>query len=393
MNTPSSPATASRKEEVALSLLLLDADNPRFGGLSQSRREQSEVLEHIVDTFGVDDLLSSLSVNGYFEAEPLVVRETADGLVVAEGNRRLAACLMLIGDARARRVEEKSAKFRAEWINHGKPSLDPAPVIIFSGENSKKSLLSYLGVRHISSSRSWDSYAKAAWVADVVEQHQLPVRDIAVMIGDQHRTIDRLLQGFYVVKQLRESGHFRPSDSLRSGRGSVTDYPFSWVYTILGYEATRRYLGVSANAATADPIPKENGVKGAVLMRTMFGDKKLGRNSAVSDSRQLGKLASMLVNPETLTMLEQGKTVEEIEYSTQKIDDKLRLGIEQVRDILRDIISRMDEVDIEKALAFSVLGNAEKASNLSQSLVRKLQEAAVGFTPNPVTSNLPAAKD
>lgn len=368
---------SSRKTTAPLATLLLDSENPRFGGIGNAKREQSEVLEHIVDTFGVDDLLSSLSVNGYFEAEPLVVRETDQGLVVAEGNRRLAACLMLAGDARARRVEEKSERYRTEWEKHGSPSIDPLPVIVFTGEHSKRELLSYLGVRHISSSRSWDSFAKAAWVADVVEQHQLPVRDIATMIGDQHGTIQRLLQGYYVVKQLRESGDFRPTDSLRSGRGSVTDYPFSWVYTVLGYEATRRYLGLKGTAAEPDPIPPENSSRGGVLMRAMFGDKRQARNPSVRDSRQLGQLASMLVNPEKLTMLEQGKSVDEIESATQKIEDKLRHGIEQVRETLRELISRMDEVEVERNLAHSVLPNAEMASKLSIALVRKLQAVSL----------------
>ncbi|MBX3712075.1 MAG: hypothetical protein KF800_08965 [Lysobacter sp.] len=380
MNT--TPENSSRKATAALESLLLDAENPRFGGIGNSRRDQSEVLEHIVDTFGVDDLLSSLSVNGYFEAEPLVVRETDQGLVVAEGNRRLAACLMLAGDFRARRVEEKSEKYRTEWESHGSPSIDPLPVIIFTGEDSKRELLSYLGVRHISSSRSWDSFAKAAWVADVVEQHQLPVRDIATMIGDQHGTIQRLLQGYYVVKQLSESGDFRPTDSLRSGRGSVTDYPFSWVYTVLGYEATRRYLGLTGTAAEPNPIPPDNSGRGGVLMRAMFGDKRQARNPSVRDSRQLGLLASMLVNPEKLTMLEQGKSVDEIESATQKIEDKLRHGIEQVREILRELISRMDEVEVERSLAQSVLPNAEMASKLSTSLVKKIRIASIESAPD-----------
>lgn len=367
-----------RKAELPLSQLLLDVNNPRFGGLSKGGAQQSDVLEHIVDTFGVDDLLSSLSVNGYFEAEPLVARETGAGYIVAEGNRRLAACLMLAGDDRARRVEEKAAKYRSAWEQHGSPSIDPVPVIVFTGAGAQKELLSYLGVRHISASKSWDSYAKAAWVADVVEKHGLSVKDIATMIGDQHQTIDRLLQGFYLVRQLTDAGEFRPSDSLRGGRGSVTEYPFSWVYTILGYQAARKYLEIEPGTSGPNPLQAAGTKKGGALMRAMFGDRKQGRSASVKDSRQLGQLASMLVNPETLTMIEQGKNVEEIEAAITPINDKLRLGIEQVRETLRDLVARMDEVEVERDVATSVLKPAERAASLSQSLVRKLQEVAVG---------------
>lgn len=380
--TGESKGIGPRKDNARLSSLLLDVDNPRFGGLSNEARDQADVLDHIVNTFGVDDLLSSLSVNGYFEAEPLVVRETKEGLVVAEGNRRLAACLMLSGDDRAYRQREKAASFIKAWEQRGRPSLDPVPVIVFSGDGSKRELLSYLGVRHISSSKSWDSFAKAAWVADVVEQHGLPVRDIAIMIGDQHRTIERLLQGFYLVNQLVDKGEFRPSDSLRSGRGSVTDYPFSWVYTILGYAATQRYLEIAGGVAKPDPLEGSNLKKGGVLMRAMFGDKRAGRNSAVNDSRQLGTLASMLVNPETLTLLEQGKNVDEIESATQDIDERLRLGIASVREVLRDLVARMDEVEVAREVAVSMVSPAEKAASLSISLLKKLQAASVASSVN-----------
>ncbi|MGY0559237.1 hypothetical protein ACW7G2_00725 [Luteimonas sp. A277] len=385
-STPSSNSETRKigpkKINAQLRDLLLDVDNPRFGGLSNEVRDQADVLDHIVNTFGVDDLLSSLSVNGYFEAEPLVVRDTKEGLVVAEGNRRLAACLMLSGDDRAYRQKEKASSFIKAWGLRGRPALDPVPVIVFSGEGSKRELLSYLGVRHISSSKSWDSFAKAAWVADVVDQHGLPVRDIAVMIGDQHRTIERLLQGFYLVNQLVEEGEFRPSDSLRSGRGSVTDYPFSWVYTILGYAATQRYLEIASGTARPNPLEHSNLKRGGVLMRAMFGDKKIGRNSAVNDSRQLGTLASMLVNPETLTLVEQGKNVDEIRSATQDIDERLRLGIANVREVLRDLVARMDEVEVAREVAASMISPAEKTASLSISLLKKLQVASVASSIN-----------
>lgn len=377
--TDGAPTLSGNSERTTkpLAELKLDVFNPRFGGIATGARDQADVLDHIVNTFSVDDLLSSLSVNGYFEAEPLVVREEGGEFIVAEGNRRLAACLMLSGDVRAYRQAEKAEAFISAWKAHGSPSIDPIPVIIFRGSNSKKSLLSYLGVRHISSSRSWDSYAKAAWVADVVEQHGLPVPDIAKMIGDRHNTVERLLQGYYLVRQLEESGYFRPGDSQRKGRGSVSEYPFSWVYTILGYSAAQKYLGIEPGAAKPLPLKKENKPKGRVLMRAMFGDKSQGRSSAVNDSRQLGDLAALLVNPETLTLIEQGKNVDEIKAAVQPIDEKLRTGIEQVRGILRDLVSGMDEVPVGREVAASMTPPAEKAASLAVSLFRKLQSAAV----------------
>ncbi len=55
----------------------------------------------------------------------------------------------------------------------------------------------------------------------------MPVSKITEMIGDQHSTVVRLLEGYRFIRQLIENGEFRPEDSQRKGRGSVSEYPFS----------------------------------------------------------------------------------------------------------------------------------------------------------------------
>ncbi len=85
---------------VELAQLDFDAGNPRFGRTADAPRSQTEILDFIVNEFSVDDVLSSIAVNGFFVAEPLICREqdTGSRLTVVEGNRRLAACLILAND-------------------------------------------------------------------------------------------------------------------------------------------------------------------------------------------------------------------------------------------------------------------------------------------------------
>jgi hypothetical protein len=192
-------------EQIALSGLCLDAENPRFGGSAVATLEQADVLDHIVNTFGVDDVLSSIAINGYIPAEPIVCRRDAgsDVAIVVEGNRRLAACLIISGDQRAARQKARTQQYAKIWVEHGSKSIDPLPAIVFDGADRKQALLSYLGVRHIASAQPWDSYAKAAWVARVVEENALPLGDVALMIGDKHQTVKRLLEGYYFINQTR----------------------------------------------------------------------------------------------------------------------------------------------------------------------------------------------
>ncbi len=357
--------------------LLLDSDNPRFGKLG-NEQEQSQILDHIVRRFGVDDILSSLAVNGYFRSEPLVCQRMSKGekLVVKEGNRRLVACLMLCGDSRAINQTNKAEKFRKIWEQHGKPNITPVPVIIFPDQDTR--ILSYLGVRHIASIQPWDSYAKAAWVAQVVKENGLSISEISQMIGDQHKTIRRLLEGYYFVQQLIEKGNFQPSDSIRKGRGSMSEYPFSWVYTILGYLTVRKFLGMSDGEPTKAPLIEENLQKGRLVLKSMFGDKSKGLNAAIGDSRELGALARVFSDKEKIKLLKQGKNINEIEYLTQPIEQQLGEGLGHTKDILRTLISRLAEYDISQSAAQGLVNDSSGNKKLAIELDRNIRKFASG---------------
>lgn len=377
---PGAPAAETRPtQHWELKKLLLDAKNPRFGFVKTTEASQADILDKIVDTFGVDDLLSSLAVNGYFEAEPMVCRKLAKDpsfAVVAEGNRRLAACLIIAGDPRASRQARRTTEYRALWEKHGEKQLDPAPVIFF-GDQEQAELLSYLGVRHISSAKQWDSYAKAAWVAQLAETSALELDDIALMIGDNYNTIKRMLQGYYFVNQLVEAGEFRPEDSQRKGRGSITEYPFSWIYTLLGYSATRDFLGLDVDAPIKkDPLPKPALSKGGVMMRAMFGDKSKGKSSLIDDSRDLGELASVLADPEKLSLLEAGRSLKEIRRTTQPIDERLRAGLAQVREIQTDLAAGLSEQEVPSETAAPLVDLAKKNRRAAASIEETLRKFA-----------------
>ena len=93
--------------------LLLDKENPRFGGNLAASDTQKSLLEAIVVKHGVNDLLASMSANGYFNAEPVVAVQANGKFTVVEGNRRLAAALILTGDKRAEQFEDLTQK----WVS------------------------------------------------------------------------------------------------------------------------------------------------------------------------------------------------------------------------------------------------------------------------------------
>lgn len=372
-------AAAPKKEiqRVALEKLLLDTTNPRFGYIEHTS-SQAGLLDMIVEKFGVEDVLGSIASNGYFDAEPLVCRPAKEGsFVVAEGNRRLTACLILADDPRAKNQATLGQRYRAIWADHGKPAIEPVPVIVFEDKDSQ-ALLSYLGVRHIAASQPWDSYAKAAWVAKIVRAGGTTVESVAEMIGDQHRTVLRLLEGFNFIQQLIEEEVFRPEDSQRRGRGSVTDYPFSWVYTLLGYKSARSFVGLEDQSAEPRPIRKEKLQDARLVVTAMFGDKSRGQSAAIDDSRELSLLADTLADSEKVALLRKGRRVVEIEAITRPLNERLERGLIEIRDMQQGLVTGLAEAELDAGTAVTHAPSATKSRLLAQEIERRLKGAADG---------------
>lgn len=364
---------------IALEHLRLDVHNPRFGETAAGFTSQNEVVDWIVEQFGVDDVISSLAINGYFDAEPLIVESVPNtpDFVVREGNRRLAACLILAKDPRAKTHWRKAENFHRRNQAKDWTSKKELPAIVFT-DGESQALLSYLGVRHIVSSQPWDSYAKAAWISEVISSGTLTVDQIAEVTGDKNRTIARLLEGYNFVKQLQASGQFDPKSSTRKGRGSNVDYPFSWIYTLLGYGPVREWLTLGSVGDPIKPIPADKVDEASLALKAMFGDKGRSIESAISDSRQIGQLAVALGNSTKRSLLRAGYSVDKIEQESKPAADRISDQLIIARDSLRSANALLSEYDPglkEASELFEVVKSVRKqATDIFRSLEAVLKE-------------------
>ncbi|HBC7610558.1 TPA: hypothetical protein KEZ28_003505 [Escherichia coli] len=361
--------------------LELDVGNPRFGEDSSSSDTQVDVLNNIVKNYGVTDVISSIAVNGYFSAEPMVVRKNNNKkFTVMEGNRRLAACLILKNDDRARDQVNLHQQYIDKYNSHGCPKIDPVPAIVFEDDDGvdKKSLISYLGVRHIVSTKDWDSYAKAAWISRTIKEGDMSVSDISTMIGDRNSTIKRLLSGYNFIKQMESAGKYNKDDSVKKGRGSNTSYPFSWVYTLLSYKSIQDFVGLSDNPTDPNPIDEKKLDNAKLLMTAMFGNKNKGQNSQVKDSRNLGVLAEIVASPEKVILLKQGKDVEDINDLTQPIGDRLTSLMLEIRSKLDECLTRVGREDLPMQDAIQLNIYLEQISKQFRSFRVSINEAITG---------------
>jgi len=357
--------------------LQFDLSNPRYGTGAAKINTEREALDHIVATFGVDDVLSSIAVNGFFDSEPLVgIRlEKEKKIKILEGNRRLAACLILTGDERAAgqlRLQEHYAKIHKE---NGQRLVNPVPVIVYKGKDAWKQVLPYIGVRHIVGFLEWDSYAKAHWVDQVLREQDLKLGEVMEMLGDKNRTVPRMLAGYRFVNQLIRTGHFRSDQSQRKGRGSNPDYPFSWVYTALDNPPIRDFVGfIEKDGIPAeDPVPEDKLEQAGWVMKFMFGDKTRGVPAVVEDSREIGDLAKAVRDTVMCSRLKEGKALRLVMEETRPSGERLQEGFQRVADQLRDLSGLIVPGSLDDDTARALIEPAKNASKLVNKALADLQ--------------------
>jgi len=219
--TPKVAGDTKVYERIEVGELRLDAKNPRLAEYALgSKPTQQELLKILWQKMAVDELAMSIGARGYFPHEPIFVEEDGDKLVEIEGNRRLAAVLLLLDSEERKRLKITDL-----------PSISPAaakelgmlPIV----RTTRKDLWQYLGFKHVNGPAKWGSYAKAQYIAEVRQNFGIDLEVIASQIGDRNRTVQRLYRAMMVIKQAEDAGVFKREDRFRGAFLSPTYIPAS----------------------------------------------------------------------------------------------------------------------------------------------------------------------
>jgi hypothetical protein len=264
-------------------------------------RKQFDLLQILWTEMDVAEIAHSIAENQFFHEETLfVIPKTSspsnDKFVVVEGNRRLAAVLVLTND-------EYRTKLRATDIpqisDADKQLLTKLPVSIYK---TREELWAYLSFRHINSPRPWDAYSKAKYVAEVHENYGISLSKIAAKTGDRHSTVVRLYRGYKVVQQAEAEGTFDREDRWRN------KFYFSHLYTALDYPEFQRFLGITAeNSLRTNPVPKAKLENLFLVMQWLYGKKSAGIEPVVQKQNpDLGMLRDILGKKSAIAALTSG---------------------------------------------------------------------------------------
>lgn len=287
-------------ELVKISDLEFDPNNPRFARyFPDAEQPADEVIERMVKAENVQELMGSIGEQGYFAGEPLLVARDSKKLIVVEGNRRLAALKLLSKQLSPQGKLPSIDMLRGEAKHVPKE----VPCIIFA---DRKQILRYLGYRHITGPKRWDSLSKARYLkqlketfyADLSEDEQL--RAIAKEIGSRKDYVAQILTGLAVFE------HARANNFYNLQRVKEDDVDFGVLTTALSYTNISDFLGLESRTdVEARGIKSESAHD---LFSWMYAQDQQG-DTILGESRNLRKLSAVVANGPARDMLKKEKNL------------------------------------------------------------------------------------
>ena len=277
--------------------LFLDPKNPRLGrAAAREGWSQPQILDAMRD-WTLDELAHSFIQSGFWPQEALIVVEEEVGLVVVEGNRRLAALkyLQQALDGAPATPRWKSMVEEGADLGELKAIMDNVPIL---KANDRPSVDAFLGFRHVTGIKEWRPAEKAEFIAKLVDGG-LTYTEVMRQIGSKTPTVRRNYIAFRILLQMEEQEDIHVE--------AVEDR-FSLLFLSLREQGVQEYLGVNIESEPADaqtPIAPDRLENLSHFSRWLFGDEET--DELVTDSRHIATFARILLSEPGLDYLENSK--------------------------------------------------------------------------------------
>jgi len=329
---------------IALDKLIFDPENPRLPETIRRKKHNSDyqslVIDWMLQSENIIELMGSIGEKGYFPAEPLLVVKQADSDIfeVVEGNRRLTACKLLVdpqlATKRKKTIEEVVSEANPEKLPH------EIPCIVFS---ARTDILAYLGYKHITGIEPWDSLAKAKYLKQLYStltdgSFTSKCKTLAKIIGSRADYVRSLLVGLDAYTVIEEADFYNIPNL------GEEEFEFGVFYTALNRSNVSKYVGIDLNSENPLENLKPDGLED--LTNWMFATNAEGF-TRLGESRNLQKLNKVLDEsyPKALQAFKAGKTLDEAARYT---DHPAEIFEKNIRDslyylqIARDILHEID---------------------------------------------------
>ena len=212
------------EQTIPIGDLYLDPNNPRFWGVSirpptpNDRIIEESVQRRVVQEtskHGIDELYYSILRNGFLPldrivVQPLKLKEVSGKYVVVEGNRRLAALMLLRRRIEGGMVSEEH--ITDAYLGSLVEQTNEIKVLVYRGRRSASEgediAWALQGIRHIGGIRNWEPAQRAKLVADQVEEKSISFTEAGQRFGLSAQAAGRLYRTHKALQQMREDDEF-----------------------------------------------------------------------------------------------------------------------------------------------------------------------------------------
>ena len=361
--------------KVPVDELRLDRFNPRLLGQNADASDEF-IIAQLYRSAELDELLQSVSTNGYLDIEPLIVLADSkgDGLVVLEGNRRLATLRLLREENLARRIgTSQNLRIKVPPVDESlRSSFDKVSVYRVA---TREAARSFVGFKHINGAAKWDSYAKARFAAGWYRYGDVSLEEIARAIGDRHDTIKRMVSAIYVLEQAKDKNQFDLEDRV------TKKFNFSHLYTALSRSQYMNYLGIDTGWARydpqSDPVPQQKLDRLKKVLVWIYGSKEEDSKPVVHvQNPDIKRLGEVIVHSEALHVLEATGDLGQAHESTEPADRRFTASLIRARSEIRDASSSLRAYDGRDRSLLDIAEDVkETAETVYQRMSKKFREA------------------
>ncbi len=365
--------TKSSFTKVDISQLKLDPENPRLPE-SLKRGTDKDIINWMLSDATLIDLIASISENGFFQGEPIIVLHEDGKYLVIEGNRRLAAVKLLLNPSLAK-TNQKSVNLLAEEAS--KAGNIPSELWVYVVRD-RKEVENYLGFRHVTGVKQWPLISKARYLnhlftinysnSNKIADDSDVYKKLAKEIGSKATYVRRLLMGYNVFEIIRSKKYYSIPDLAEENfdLSLITD-------AITMYSAISEFVGVDIESDK--PFGKINQERLKELTHWLY-EKLSNGKTKVGDNRNLRVLNKIIQNQDARESFVKGeKSLTEASEITDLADENIRLYLNKsLKNLIeaQKLIHRSTNPDNQdKELVDEILESAEL---IRRTMVKKMRD-------------------
>lgn len=313
-------------DNIPVKNIYLDYDNPRITWEKFSNEE--DLLLYMYENYALDELAMSMTQFWYFDAEPVVcipknlpdefkhlskqelsksidyesfLRHPDTQFIVIEWNRRISTLKILLNiNWIKNNLKIRKEIFKVNLTNEIRNDLENIPIIVYS---KREDVIPYLWVRHIWWNKSWDPYAQAIYIDNLIKQGY-GFDQVTNLIADK---ASKIIKNFVALKLLDLAD--------KEGLDVVTaKNSFSFLVLSIWQNPIKEYLWLPSSWSDinieGDIIPQDKINNFKKYFTWIYWDKQKGIVPVISESRDITKkITKILSNKHATKFLEENNDI------------------------------------------------------------------------------------